>query len=79
MKKWILATAFMIGLSGFAAAQTGSHTGKKTPAAQAVKKGQTVKSGIQTKAPAKDSTLVRLPLPANAPDSLQVPKSKNEQ
>jgi hypothetical protein len=79
MKKWIMATAFLVGLSGFAAAQTTSKTGKKTPAKQAVKKGEVVKSGTSKKTPAQDTTVYKLPMPTIVPDSLQVPKGKNEQ
>ena len=78
MKKWIMATAFFLGLSGFAAAQsTSSKKEKKSPAKQAVKKGEAPESG--TKTTVKDSLVVKLPMPATAPDTLRVPKGKNEQ
>ena len=82
MKKWILSAAFIMAISGYAAAQgTPLKTAPKKEEAKAVKKGLEAKEGSSKKiseTEAKDTTL-KLQIPNIPPDTLAVPpKVKKE-
>jgi hypothetical protein len=87
MKRIILAAAFLVAISGFAAAQsTSAKSSSKTVKTTAVKKSSTVRGTSkhtvlkqETSANAKsDSTIkLQLPLPVIA-DSTAMPVVKNE-
>jgi hypothetical protein len=82
MKKWILSAAFIIAISGYAAAQgTPIKTGPKKEEAKTVMKGIEAKEGSSKKISgtvAKDSTL-KLQIPNIPPDTLAIPpKGKKE-
>lgn len=82
MKKWILATVFMMTLSGLAVAQ-------KSPAKAVTKTAEhkTIRKGIDNNTTSvtkpqslKDSIpLIKLELPGIGADTLNVPKVKNEE
>jgi hypothetical protein len=88
MKRVILAAVFVIGISGFAAAQsTSAKPATKKSQTATVKKGTTVIPGAkktvlkqEASANAKSETVVKLvmPIPQAIPDSTAMPKVKNE-
>jgi len=79
MKKWIMATALIVGLSGFAAAQTTpTKTAKKAPLKKEVKKGEARKDDKTVRKETIDSNTAKLPMPVFPPDTTTVPAKKEQ-
>jgi hypothetical protein len=82
MKKWILSAAFILALSGYAAAQaTSSEVASKTEE-KAIKKEAVKKTGTAKKTSVKKETAVKptkLPVALAPIDTVGIPKGKNDQ
>jgi hypothetical protein len=82
MKKWILSAAFIIALSGYAAAQATSSEAASKTAEKAVKKEPVKKTGTAKKTTVKKEATVqptKLPIALAPIDTVGIPKGKNDQ